>query len=112
METVNIIMGLLKSSGVSQKKFAGDLGLSEHRVSEWKRGKSSSYNSYLPQIAEYFNVTTDYLLGKEPPTDTIVVSDKQLKFALFGDVDIDDEVLEDVKAIAKLHAERKAKRTK
>ena len=30
---------------------------------------------------------------------------RQLKFALFGDAEIDDDVLDDVKRLAKLHME-------
>ncbi len=52
----------------SQKEFAEILGVKPQRISEWKRGLSSSYQKYLPQIAEALGTTTEYLLtGKKEP---------------------------------------------
>lgn len=51
----------------SQKEFAVILGVKPQRISEWKRGLSSSYQKYLPQIAEALGTTTEYLLTGEGP---------------------------------------------
>ena len=48
-------------------------------------------------------------MGTDPngrPAPTAPPSDADIKFALFGDRDIDDEVLEEVKAFAKFAQER------
>jgi transcriptional regulator with XRE-family HTH domain len=74
METPRIIIELIKTAGISQKKFADDLGIPEYMVSDWKRGKTTSYTEYLTQIADYFSVTTDYLLGR---TETRTALDGQ-----------------------------------
>lgn len=46
----------------SQKEFAAALGVKPQRVSEWKRGLSSSYQKYISQIATILGTTTEYLL--------------------------------------------------
>lgn len=51
----------------SQKEFALALGVKPQRISEWKRGISSSYQKYLPEIAELLGTTTDYLTKGEDP---------------------------------------------
>lgn len=47
-----------------------DLGISSGTISQWKNGSIPS-GEKLIQIAEYFNVSVDYLLGRE---DVSVVS--------------------------------------
>ena len=51
----------------SQKEFALALGVKPQRISEWKRGISSSYQKYLPEIAELLGTTTEYLLTGSGP---------------------------------------------
>lgn len=66
MITVEIIKQMLKDKGITQTKFLNDLELSSSTLTDWKakRGKPSAET--ILKIAEYFNVSTDYLLmGKE-----------------------------------------------
>ena len=49
----------------SFKDFERDFGLKPNTVSEWKRGVST-YMDILPELANRFGVTTDYLLGNNP----------------------------------------------
>ena len=62
MDTLAKILHLIMQKGIEQKKFAADLGIQPQVVSDWKSKKSKSYMKYINAIAEYFNVTTDYLL--------------------------------------------------
>ena len=48
----------------SYREFEDELGLKRNTVSEWKRG-ISTYMDILPEIADAFGVTTDYLLGRD-----------------------------------------------
>lgn len=50
---------------ISDKDFEIELGLNPKTINNWKRGKSSGYMKMLPEIADYFNVSVDYLLGRE-----------------------------------------------
>ena len=65
-EVLNRILDLLKENGKNQKELSKALGINASAVTEWKKGKMKSYNHYLYQIAEFFNVSVDYLLGKSP----------------------------------------------
>ena len=53
----------------SQKEFAAALGVKPQRVSDWKRGLSSSYQKYISQIATILGTTTEYLLTGEGPKE-------------------------------------------
>ena len=48
--------------GMSQKDFAQCLSVTGGTVSDWKKGRSKSYMSYLPQISRVLNVPIPYLL--------------------------------------------------
>ena len=65
MCTLNKIQELLKSQGKKQKDLTDYLGLTKNAFSNWKSGDNSSYMKYLPQIADFLNVSVDFLLGKE-----------------------------------------------
>ncbi|MFZ2537892.1 MAG: helix-turn-helix transcriptional regulator [Oscillospiraceae bacterium] len=70
MDTLSKIFALLKEKGYSQKDLTEHLGLSKGNFSEWKAGRSESYKKYIFEIAEFLNVSTDYLLGRiDDPTD-------------------------------------------
>ena len=64
MLTLNKIIDLMSQHSCDNQKLATALGLNRQVVTDWKAGRSKSYKKYLPQIAEYFNVSIDYLLGK------------------------------------------------
>ena len=59
------IKQLSSSKGVSLKKVATDLGFGENTIYKWK--VQSPKGEYLDKVANYFHVSTDYLLGR---TDT------------------------------------------
>ena len=57
------IKNLRKKSNVTQEKFADYLGITFQAVSRWESGVCYPDLEMLPAIANYFNVTTDELLG-------------------------------------------------
>lgn len=80
MDTVNIILNLCKEKGVTQKQLTDFLGIRKQTVTEWKNGVTNSYNKYLPQISEFFDVSVDYLLGKtEQKKPAAEIGDEQLQ---------------------------------
>lgn len=56
---------MLIKTGKKQIDLTDYLKLKKSAFSNWKSGRNKSYLRYLPNIAEFFNVTVDYLLGKE-----------------------------------------------
>ena len=66
-----IFSKLCSQRGKSPNAVAKELKISSGSVTNWKNGTIPN-NSALLKLANYFNVTVDYLLGKEDaiPTDT------------------------------------------
>lgn len=64
MDTLYKITILLKEQKKSQKDLTDYLGLKKNAFTNWKSGHTSSYTKYLPQIAEFLDVSVDYLVGK------------------------------------------------
>lgn len=56
---------LREQKGLSQTKLANDLGVSVGCVGMWESTKQIPPANKLNIIADYFNVTVDYLLGRE-----------------------------------------------
>lgn len=55
---------LLKERGMSVAEFSRVTGISKSTLSDWKKGKFQLKDSKRRIIAEYFNVTLDYLDGR------------------------------------------------
>lgn len=60
--TFEIIKDLAKSRGISISKLEENLGLAKNALYAIKRNQPSA--DRLQQIADYFGVSTDYLLGR------------------------------------------------
>ncbi|EAC3356836.1 XRE family transcriptional regulator [Listeria monocytogenes] len=58
------ISELRNKKGISQLQLAKDLNVSRSTVSMWETNKCAIKNERIIQLADYFNVTTDYLLGR------------------------------------------------
>ena len=56
---------LRESKGLKQNEFAKVLGVERSRYNKWEQEVSEPNYKVLCQIADYFHVTTDYLLGRE-----------------------------------------------
>lgn len=55
---------LCKEKGISPSKAATEMGINKATVSVWKTKGTSPQIVQLEKIADYFDVSTDYLLGK------------------------------------------------
>lgn len=63
------ILPLFQSSGIPDAELERKIGIKPKKINDWSSGRTKSYNKYIPQIAAYFHVSTDYLLGKtDDPT--------------------------------------------
>ena len=54
---------LRKERGISQKKAATDLGISQALLSHYEKGIRECGLDFVIRCSEYYGVTTDYLLG-------------------------------------------------
>ena len=59
-----IITFLRKEKGMSQKQAAADVGISQALLSHYEKGIRECGLDFLVKTAEYYDVTTDYLLGR------------------------------------------------
>ncbi len=104
------IYALCKERGITPGALCGELGFRRSVLSDLKNGRKKSLDTTtLMKIAEYFNVSVDYLLTgeetKKAPTDESerTVSDDDIKFALFGgDGEITDAMYDEVKRFAQM----------
>ncbi|MBR2518351.1 MAG: helix-turn-helix transcriptional regulator [Selenomonadaceae bacterium] len=73
---IDRLKGLRASMKISQKDFAQALNVSQQTVASWESGRTEPSNTALGEIADYFNVSTDYLLGRDAVKAT-PLSDEQ-----------------------------------
>ena len=55
-----------KEKGITQEQLADYIGVSKASVSKWESGQSYPDILLLPEIATYFNITVDELIGYSP----------------------------------------------
>ena len=96
---------LRKSKGLTQKEIAEHIGVSRQTYTNYESGNREPDFKTLLKLAEYLDVSTDYLLGE---TDEIKektpaeVSEQDLKVALFGgDREVSEEMCNEVIDYAK-----------
>ncbi len=72
-----IITLLRKERGYSQKKVAADLDISQALLSHYEKGIRECGLDFVVKVADYYNVSCDYLLGRSPHRSgaTITVED-------------------------------------
>lgn len=56
------LVSLIKQAGITQARFAADLGITPQAASYYTKGREPNFE-LLVKIAKYFHVTTDYLIG-------------------------------------------------
>lgn len=57
-----IFENLMKEHGVTAYKVSKETGIATSTLSDWKKGRSTPKQDKLQKIADFFNVTVDYLL--------------------------------------------------
>lgn len=74
----DIFFELCKKKGISCKKAAEDIGLSNSITTKWKKTGATPGGDTLNRIADYFDVSVDYLLGNEKEKKPLVNGDEEL----------------------------------
>ena len=103
----DIYCALCEKNGLTPSGAASKIGFNRASVTVWKNTGKAPKQDLLLKIADFFGVTTDYLLtGEEKaptPEGERSVSDDDIKFALFGgDGEITDAMYEEVKRFAQM----------
>ena len=65
MTNFSKIDDLMKARNLKQNDLTNYLGVPKSNYTDWKNGKTSSYQKYLPQIAAFLNVDVGQLLDSD-----------------------------------------------
>lgn len=61
----DIFEQLLQKNGATAYKVSKDTGIGQSTFSDWKNGRSVPKQDKLQKIADYFNVSLNYIMGIE-----------------------------------------------
>lgn len=70
---------LINKKGITAYKVSKDTGISNTTLSAWKKGSISISPKKLEQLANYFNVSIDYLMGRTDNPAPIIDYSKNVK---------------------------------
>lgn len=110
---MNNLKDLRNKSKKSQQEVADYLGVSRQAYSHYENGKREPDLETLLKLGEYFECSVDEILRpsneKKAPIqqDERPINDDDIKFALWGTREIDDDVLDAVKTFAKFARENR-----
>ena len=94
---------ICRQRDISPSQVAIQCGFNKSSVTNWKKNGYAPRQEILIKIADYFDVSVDYLLGdaKVQAHNKNAITDTDIKFALFGgNENITDEMLDEVKTFA------------
>lgn len=61
-----VIQNKRKEKNLTQEELAKEMGVSKSSVSKWETGQTYPDIYLLPELATFFNISIDYLMGYEP----------------------------------------------
>ena len=78
MEFNRIIKLLRKERGITQKQAAEDLGVSQALLSHYEKGIRECGLDFVVRVADYYNVSCDYLLGRSAERNGMMLTADEL----------------------------------
>lgn len=89
------LLSLRKELGLTQGEFAEKIGYSRTAISAWEIGRNEPSNEDMIKIANFFNVSLDYLLGKSDIRN-YDEDEKEFRFAFHKETEgMTDEEIKD-----------------
>ncbi len=79
MTKIPILFKIMGERKISAKKLSDDTGISTGNISDWKSGRSMPSGAKLQILSKYFDVSTDYLLGREEQPKVSVTAQEQAR---------------------------------
>lgn len=91
------VLELITEKGISKNRFLMDIQISKNSIDNWEKRGNIPPGDIVAKIAQYFNVSTDYLLGltddaspvKQMP-DTLSGSEQEM-LSGYRQLDNDDQ---------------------
>lgn len=115
------ILRLLKETNKSENSLEKEIGLAQGSIKNWRNAKSKPSTDAIVKISQYFNVSTDYLLGKTddptPPnsdadgSNKLVIPEKYKDVAVAFHGGVDNLTQEDIDDIVRFIEFLKTKHT-
>lgn len=65
MEFKDVLKDLRKGKGIKQNELAEVFDLERTAIGKWETGKNKPNADTLEKLADYFNVSIDYLMGRQ-----------------------------------------------
>ena len=78
IEFNRIITLLRKERGITQKQAAQDLGISQAQLSHYEKGIRECGLAFVVQVADYYDVSCDYLLGRSAERNGQIITVEDL----------------------------------
>lgn len=97
------IRELRSARRMSQTELAKAIHVSQQAITKWENGKSEPSSSAIDYIANYFNVSSDYLLertSEKTPDKDLSKNQKLVAYSI--DPDISDEERQDIIEMVKI----------
>ena len=102
MKTAHILRELRQDRNMSQNEIAKALGIDRTTYVKYEHGGSIKRN--LPKLADFFNVSTDYLLGRTKKTSHKEPVDSSLNIENKYTTTYDDELMDNISLFAEHEA--------
>lgn len=97
----------------SQQALADELGVAQSTIANWEGGRREPNHETLVKLADFFQVTVDYLMGRSDDPQGGKVTDEAVKAALWGgDADLTREEMDALWADVREYAAYKAAQCK
>ena len=97
-----ILRELRTKKGVYQKDVAKYLGVDRTTYVKYERGDSEPSIDIIKKLANYFDVTVDFLVGEEKKANTLDEQLSGIEFALYGEIhDLTDDEKQDILSYVK-----------
>ena len=77
----DIFLQLCEEKGVKPTPVTEAIGINKSSATKWKKGATPNGDT-LQKLAEYFNVSVDYLLGNEKTSSAELTEDDELNIYL------------------------------
>ena len=91
--------------GITQEELATHIGVSKGAVSKWETNSSLPDISLLPQLASYFDITIDELIGYEPQMEKEEIKKLYLRLSKdFSVLPFDDVLAECLETAKKYYS--------
>lgn len=95
---ISKILELMKNNNVTAATLTRELNLNHSAINNWTSGKAKPSADALSKIADYFNVSVDYLLGRTEIRET-VTAENQFKIKKAPSLtDEEKQLLDDYRA--------------